>query len=171
MQDIQRMSQLSPATLEDLLARYRTLFNLETVKNGQEKQVFMDHPSFERLMFIKQLELRQPLTAEELQTQVREAPQPEPVREADIPLENQILVESLALFTSQLGAMEVDLGSLLERYGQAVRDLNASRQENRSLRHEVEVLASRQEALVKKVRELLGNREAVLDPETSPFVN
>lgn len=174
IQDIQRMTQLSPNTLQDLLQRYRQHFAIEVVHGNEGEQLFMDQASLERLMFIKQLELRQTLTTEETISQIGDsAPRTLPAMKnlgPDAPTPSGSKLNSLLSLLDRLGneihGVEGSLRTLLLRYSQVLRELNVSREENRQLRREVDQLKQRQQMLIRQT-----DIDQAIEAEKKPSIN
>lgn len=151
MKDVQRMIQLSPYVLQDLLKKYPQHIQIEVVKGPDGEEVYMDHASLERLMFLKQLELNQTPTHDELLSQLIDpnlSSNSEPAPTDDT---LKILEGSLELLSSEVTKMGDTLQQILGRYGHVLRDLSACRTENRQLQKEVESLRSRQNLIIGQI--------------------
>lgn len=174
IQDIQRMTQLSPNTLQDLLQRYRQHFAIEVIQGSEGEQLFMDQASLERLMFIKQLELRQSPTQEETINQIGEmAPRALPAMKSllgETPTPAGSKMNSLLGLLDRLGneihGVEGSLRTLLLRYSQVLRELSVSREENRQLRREVDQMKQRQQALIRST-----DLDQAIEAEKKPSIN
>ncbi|MFZ2960069.1 MAG: hypothetical protein WA705_24575 [Candidatus Ozemobacteraceae bacterium] len=191
IQDIQRMTQLSPATLQDLLKRYRQHFAIEVVDGPTGEEMFMDQPSFERLMFIKQLELRQNLSPEETMTQIGDSQLRMPSmpvtggsvatgesvgeKDSELPslsssgLRMGSLLGSLDRLGGEIHVVEGSLHQLLLRYSQVLRDMNQYREENRQLRRDMDTLRQRQNVMLGKMRLIDGEEDE--DAGKKPQIN
>ncbi|MBF0501758.1 MAG: hypothetical protein HQM09_16590 [Candidatus Riflebacteria bacterium] len=188
IQDIQRMTQLSPGTLQDILKKYRQHFAIEVVAGPEGDEMFMDQPSFERLIFIKQLELRQTLSSEELIAQFGDNPLRRPVTAvgeqsgidssdgnntatsmptSDLRLSS--LVGMLDGLGGEIRGVESRLRQLLMRYTQVLRDMNQYREENRQLRNDLNILRQRQDIMHGKMHR--SEVDETDEEDKKPMVN
>ncbi len=160
IRDVQRISRLSPATLQDLMRKNSACFTLEVVKlpTGEE-EVYLDQPSFERLMFLKRLQLHEAGTEEETLEQLRGTA---------LNFQNDEGAESFSL-DSSLDAIALEMRELkssftdvLLKYKELNRELNHARVENARLSTENAALKTRQQNL------LNGLNPQIIDEEPPP---
>ena len=150
--EIQSITQLTPATLQDFLRRFQKYFSFEMEDGPEGTQIFLDQTSFERLMFIKNLELNQDANPEEAANQLKTLGTPtRPKSEKkNIAATLEHFLDSL---TKQIRTLETSLNQILYRYVQVLKDLNQCRSENRFMRKEIDALRHRQEKILVQINQ------------------
>lgn len=171
LQEIQKMAQLSPAALQELMQKNRDHLKVEVSTGPRgEEEVWLDQEAVDRLLFLKQLVLPTPLGKEEYQTQVRG---PSRSRDKLPPVEvSDLMIAALDRLARDMRTLKGILGDLLTRHQQILRDLGRSQMENSHLHREVEAMRQRQQALVQELQKYVetGERPEV-DPEDQQAIN
>jgi chromosome segregation ATPase len=159
IKEVQKMTQLSPKVLQAIIKKYRQHLTITTEKGPEGKEQYLDHPSFERLMFIKQLHLREQLSQDEATHQLM-APSPSLTQFANgnIPMES--LKTALDGLSKEVSTLGDSLQKILARYHLLVKEVNIYRAENRELQKELEALKAGHHAIVDQIK-----REELIDPE------
>ncbi|MBI3038342.1 hypothetical protein HYY75_04710 [bacterium] len=150
IKEIQRITQLSPATLKDLLKRYQNQINIEIVEGAEGSEIFLDHPAFERLIFIKQLEFHDHLSYEAIVNQLKAPISSNESKQAVLEFEkiNKTL-DVLSIETKKLGK---NMRDLLLRYNQVLRDLNLYKAENRHMKAELTCVRKELDCMMDRIR-------------------
>jgi len=160
IREIQRISQLSPATLQDLMQKNSACFNLEVVKlPSGEEEVYLDQLSFERLMFLKRLQLHEAGTEEETLEQLR-GTSLNFIQDEDG--ESFSLDSSLDAIALEMRELKSSFKDVALKYKELNRELNHARVENARLATENAALKARQQNL------LNGLRPQTIDEEPPP---
>lgn len=137
--EIQKISRLSPATLQSLMEQNKSCINLEVVKlPSGEEEVYLDKISFERLMFLKQVQLYQEMTEGDVVELLR------------IPAFASLfggtgelaLGASLDSIAVEMRELQGSLNDIAVKYRDLNRELSHARVENARLIRENELLRS-----------------------------
>jgi len=163
IKEVQKITQLSPTVLQDLLKKYRNHLTLEVVTGPQGEEVFMDGNSLERLIFLKQLELRQKPTQAESVSQLLPAAAKNQTS-ANLSQAEVLgyFISALDMISKEVAALEESLQQLVLRYSHVVNDLNVARLENRELQREIEILKTRQNLIIGQMK-----RDEIFNPDDS----
>ncbi len=160
MREIQKMAQLSPAVLEDLVQKNREHLRVEvtTGPNGEE-EVWFDQDSLDRLLFIKQLQFPRPLSRDEYLAQLRVPDRHGGKKREEPAAMVDLMVAALDRLAGEMRTLKGILGDLLSRHHQILRDLGRSQMENSHLHKEVEAMRQRQHTLVQELQKYVETGE------------
>ena len=153
MKDVQRITQLSPLVLQEFLKKYQHQISIEVVKGPQGEETYMDHASFERLMFLKQLELRQAPSHAEIVNQLQEPSAKTICIEGSEAGPAVFLKGALDTLSSEVTNLSSSLHQILMRYSQVLKDLNQCRAENRHMQKELGALKARQNLIISQLKQ------------------
>ena len=159
IKDVQKMTRLSPKVLQAMLKKYRQHLTITTEKGPEGREQFIDHASFERLMFIKQLHLREQLSSDEATHQLLTVPPAAMLLAGNSPPFDSIK-SALDNLSNEVSSLGNSLQKVLARYQLLVKEVNIYRTENRELQKEVESLKARQHAIIDQIK-----REELIDGE------
>jgi hypothetical protein len=150
MRDVQRISQLSPNTLQELLRNNSSCFKIEiiTLPTGEE-EAYLDQASFERLMFLKRLQLRQAGTVEETVEQLRIPALGERISGAPEPFSLDVSLDRL---TREMRELRMAMSEVTLKYRELNRELNHVKVENARLVTENTELRTRQQRLARGIK-------------------
>ncbi len=149
IKEVQNIVQILPTALQDLLKKNQSHLKLEVVRNEKgEEEVFLDPDSLQRILFLKQLELRQKLTPQELLTQISEG-------EGLLSEKKGTGVNALNLIldglVGEVQNLNDNLENLISRYHEVSRELKQFKCENMELRREMDSLKVKHNLLLEEI--------------------
>lgn len=157
IRELQRIANLSPGDLRDLINKNRQHLTLEMLKNSEgQEEMFIDQPSFERLMFIKHLVFGSALSHEEALSHLEEPQKTMDEAKCD---PCSILLSSLEQLAEGVRTVKGKMDYLYIKYNQVIRDLQDAKTDNLRLKKELEALRENQSILAGKLKQTIDDSE------------
>jgi hypothetical protein len=165
--EVQRLTNLSPASLKEFLTRHQAAVHLETVKHpdGREELV-MGRECLERLLFIHRLQGSGKISNEAGNEMLCDGTTATAAAERETIPEWTGLLASLGGVAGKVERLQTLLDLLLTKYSHLMRDLALTRGENQRIRKDLEVLRERQIAMIRQGRDHAAEDEGKPAPES-----
>jgi hypothetical protein len=158
IEHIQTIIDIGPAELQKLIRKNSRHLNLIREENEQgKKEIYLDEPSLQRLLFIKQLEKGGDISRGAV-CEIIKTPQI-PGKKGDRPSADYYDRINLTLnaVTAEAGLLQEQLGSLILKYDHLIKELNLVRAKNILLEKEISTLRNREAALMGHLRQSAEN--------------